>query len=513
MASQLWLTINRQTERLFEVGAKVGLWFWEKTGRNAGLVFFGGLAHMILGLLVGGYVAHLLWNRIFDDATLKGMSDTGRFLVAFIPIVVKGVLLLTFVALSALFWIWLERKVAGRMQSRLGPMHTGGWHGWSQTLADGIKLLGKEDLVPRDADKALFLFAPYLVFVGAVLPFMALPFGFGPTTIAVDVNIGVFFIVATMSLEVIGVVLAGWASNNKWSVYGGLREAAQVVVYEIPLGITLLIPIVYAGSMQMTVISEAQNGPIWNWFLFRDPFSFIAFFIFFVTALASCKRAPFDLPEAESELVSGFHTEYSGLRWSFFFMAEYGAMYLVSAVAVVLWLGGPNIGIFPYKPTADGSTLSVVLKLLGPFVILTKASILVFVQMWVRWTLPRIRLDQMLYMCIKVLLPAALLCLTGTCLWKWLLNPAAAGSSFGTALSAHPVGAIVDIAGRAVLVLIFLYCNAKLIWWAWDARRVSRQDEKSFGSAWRTWGARATSDYWGAGYEWKDPALKKPEQA
>jgi NADH-quinone oxidoreductase subunit H len=508
----LWQTINRTTERLFEVGAKVGLWFWEKTGRNAALIFFGALIHVCVGVLLGGYAAHLIWNRIFDPQTVRGMSEGGRFLVHFIPVVVKSVVVLTFFALSALFWIWLERKVAGRMQSRLGPMHTGGWHGWSQTLADGIKLLGKEDLVPRDADRGLFLFAPYLVFVGALLPFLALPFGFGPVTIPLDLNVGAFFIVATLSLEVIGVVLAGWAGNNKWSVYGGLREAAQVIVYEIPMGLAMLIPVIYAGSLQMTVIIEQQNGPLWNWLLFRDPFSFVAFFIFFITSLASCKRAPFDLPEAESELVSGFHTEYSGLRWSFFFMAEYGAMYLVSALAAVLWLGGPNIGIFPHMPSAEGSVFNTVVKLAGPFIILLKASVLVFVQMWLRWTLPRIRLDQVLYMCIKVLLPAVMLCLFGTCLWKWLLTPVPAGASLSEAIQARPATALVDVIARAVLIALFVYAHVKLLWWAWDARRVAGQDEKSFGSAWRTWGARATSDYWGPGYEWKDPHLKKPEQ-
>ena len=231
--------------------------------------------------------------------------------------------------------IWWERKVAGRIQSRLGPMRVGGWHGWAQSFADGVKLVLKEDLVPKDADAVLFRVAPYLAIIPTMLAFMALPFG--ATYMFRELDVALIFILSMLGIEVVSVIVAGWASNNKWSVYGGMREACQMVAYEIPMGMALLVPVACVGSLSLTTIGEAQSGGWFTWLAFSNPFAFVAFVSYFIASLASCKRAPFDLPEAESELVAGFHTEYSGFRWALFFFAEYASMFVVAfAFAVVL---------------------------------------------------------------------------------------------------------------------------------------------------------------------------------
>src|SRR4051794_31764912 len=240
-------------------------------------------------------------------------------------------LLINVVAVGALIFIWMERKIAGRIQDRLGPTRVGGKFGWLQTLADGIKLVAKEDITPKDADPLLFKLAPYVSFAASFTAYMALPFANGWA--AQEVNVGIFFIVAVLGLEVFGVILGGYASGSKWSLFGGMREAAQVVSYEVPRAISVLVPVIVAGSMNLSAIARAQDGVFWNWYVFHDPFTFLAFWTFFICGTASCKRAPFDLAEAESELVAGFHTEYSGFRWLIFFMAEYGSMFAISGIA------------------------------------------------------------------------------------------------------------------------------------------------------------------------------------
>lgn len=328
--------------------------------------------------------------------------------------IVQGTILITFVALSAIFFIWLERKVAGRIQDRLGPTRVGGKFGWLQTLADGLKLLVKEDLIPKDADRMLFKLGPYVAFVGAFAAFIALPFGH--YAVARDMNIGIFFILAVVSTEVFGVILAGYGSGSKWSLFGGMREAAQVVSYEVPMAICVLIPVIVAGTMSMHEFGVYQKGPLWNWIIFHDPFTFLAFWTYFTCAVASCKRAPFDLAEAESELVAGFHTEYSGLRWSFFFMAEYGAMFAVSGIAVLLFLGGWHTGIF-WK-NEDIVKYGWWWDILNVLVFIVKSWLLVFVMMWVRWTLPRLRIDQVMMTCLKYLLPISCFLLLGVSTWQ-----------------------------------------------------------------------------------------------
>jgi NADH-quinone oxidoreductase subunit H len=330
-------------------------------------------------------------------------------------------ILVAFVAGSAIFFIWLERKVAGRIQDRLGPTRVGGKFGWLQTIADGIKLLVKEDLIPGQADQMLFRLGPYIAFCGAFMAFVALPFANG--WVAKPLSIGVFFMLAVMSTEVFGIILAGYGSGSKWSLFGGMREAAQMVSYEVPMAICVLVPVIVAGSMDLNKVALNQTGFFYNWYLFHDPFTFVAFWTYFTCATAQCKRAPFDLAEAESELVAGFHTEYSGLRWSFFFMAEYAAMFAVSGIAVLLFLGGWNTGILPkawspHDALAWPWPILSVGNLINCVVFILKAWLLVFVMMWVRWTLPRLRIDQVMMTCLKYLLPISCVLLLGVSVWQ-----------------------------------------------------------------------------------------------
>ncbi|HEX4589217.1 MAG TPA: NADH-quinone oxidoreductase subunit NuoH, partial [Gemmataceae bacterium] len=324
-----------------------------------------------------------------------------RVLIAFIA----AVILVTFVAVSALIFIWAERKVSARIQDRLGPTRVGGKFGWLQTLADGVKLICKEDTIPADADHFLFRLAPYIAFCGSFVAFLALPFGNG--VVAENMNVAIFFMLAVMSSEVFGIILAGYGSGSKWSLFGGIREAAQVVSYEVPRAMTVLVPVILAGTLNLNTIGRQQGGFLWNWYVFHDPFTFAAFFIFFVCATASCKRAPFDLAEAESELVAGFHTEYSGLRWSLFFMAEYGSMFAVSGIATILFLGGWNSGLTPrdLSEMLPGTWGWLLGNLINVAVFILKGWLLVGVMMWVRWTLPRLRIDQVMMTCLKYLLP------------------------------------------------------------------------------------------------------------
>ena len=318
-----------------------------------------------------------------------------------------------FVSLVGMAAVWLERKISAHIQCRLGPMEVGP-HGILQTLADGIKLLGKEDLVPDKADRVLFALAPMIVFAATYVSFAVLPFS--SEGVIIDLNIGIFFLAAVGSLEAIGVVMAGWSSNNKWSLFGAIRAATQVVSYEVPLGLTLLAAVVCAGTMSLNEMTEAQAGWFWSWFIFRNPFMWAVFIIYYTASLAECQRAPFDLPEAESELVSGFHTEYSGMRFAIFFLAEYGKMYVVSALAVVMFFGGWYTGI----PAIDNIG-GLGGNLIGAAVMITKSMILVCSQMWIRWTLPRIRLDQVMDICLKYLLPCGLGLLMLVSIWQGLL--------------------------------------------------------------------------------------------
>jgi NADH-quinone oxidoreductase subunit H len=332
------------------------------------------------------------------------------YVIAFIA----AFLLINFMLLGAIFSVWMERKVSARIQDRLGPTRVGGKFGWLQTLADGMKLLIKEDIIPAVADQMLFRAAAYVALVGSYLAFVALPWGNG--VVALNMNIAVFYMLAVMATEVFGVILAGYGSGSKWSLFGGIREAAQVVSYEVPMAICVLVPVIVAGTMNLTNVTRQQSGFFWNWYVFHDPFTFCAFWTYFTCATASCKRAPFDLAEAESELVAGFHTEYSGFRWLILFMAEYGSMFAVSGIALNLFLGGWNLGLTPDDLTAylgpiAGNVLNVI-------IFLVKGFLLVFVMMWVRWTLPRLRIDQVMMTCLKYLLPISCVLLLGVSVWQ-----------------------------------------------------------------------------------------------
>lgn len=348
--------------------------------------------------------------------------------------------LVTFVAVSALIFIWAERKIAGRIQDRLGPTRVGGRFGWLQTVADGIKLLAKEDTIPAGADRFLFRLAPYLAFCASFAAFLALPFG--ARLVGHESGVAAFLVLAILSSEVFGVVLAGYASNNKWSLFGGVREAAQVVSYEVPRALCTLVPVLLTGTLSLTAMGAAQAGGFWEWNAFHDPFTLLASLVFFVVVVASCKRAPFDLAEAESELVAGFHTEYSGLRWSFFFMAEYGSMFAVSGLAVLLFFGGWHTGFLPFEPTQEFGLVAGSLIDATAFVL--KSWVLVFVMMWARWSLPRLRIDQVMTTCLRYLLPLACFLVVAVCLWR-LLVPAEVGRWVRYVLAGGSVAFVVGV--------------------------------------------------------------------
>ncbi|MCE2412753.1 NADH-quinone oxidoreductase subunit NuoH [Candidatus Poribacteria bacterium] len=306
------------------------------------------------------------------------------------------------VPLLPLVLVLAERKVSARFQNRTGPMRVGPW-GTLQTLADGVKLIFKEDFIPPQGDKLLFLLAPYIIFACSFAVFAAIPFSEG--ILVSDFNIGIFYIMAISSVIVMGVIMAGWSSNSKWSLLGSLRSAAQIVSYEIPLGLSILTVVMLVESLSMQEIVASQSNGVFSWLIFRTPFAFIAFFIFFISSIAEVNRTPFDLPEAESEIVAGFHTEYSGMRFALFFIAEYANMFAVSAIAVTLFLGGWE-GVLPGYDILGG---------FPGFVI--KSMALVFLMMWLRWTLPRLRVDQLMNLCWKYFIPIAFFNILGTGIW------------------------------------------------------------------------------------------------
>ena len=293
---------------------------------------------------------------------------------------VAGLLgVLIFVVVNALLLTWAERKVAGRMQRRIGPKEVGPF-GLIQPIADALKLLGKEILTPRQVEKPLYYLAPTLVFIPVLVSFIVIPFD---ASLQVrDINVGILVILAFSSLSVLSILFAGWGSNNKYALIGSIRSVAQNVAYEIPLLLSLLPIIMMTNSLSLKEIVEAQKN---GWFVFWQP---LAFIIYFIAGVAETNRTPFDLPEAESELVAGYHTEYSGMRFALFFLAEYTNIFIVSAIAVTFFLGGYQ---GPFLP--------------GIVWFLIKSYSLVFVIIWLRWTFPRVRFDQLLNFSWKVLIP------------------------------------------------------------------------------------------------------------
>jgi NADH-quinone oxidoreductase subunit H len=322
----------------------------------------------------------------------EAVTNTGG---DWLRLIVGLILVLIFSQLNALFLVWLERKVAGHIQLRYGPMEVGP-HGLLQTIVDGIKLVGKELITPLKADKKLFVIAPVLVFMPVLVPFLVLPFG--PELIIRDMNVGLLLIFAFSTFSVLAILVGGWASNNKYALLGAIRSVAQNVAYEIPLLLSVMSVVLMVHSFKFSELVMAQHRV---WFIFLQP---VAAIIYFICATAETNRAPFDIPEAESELVAGFHTEYSGMRFGLFFLAEYTNMFIVCAVATSLFLGGWH-GPFGFS-----------LGIPGVVWFLAKTYFLLFVLMWFRWTFPRVRFDQLMNFSWKVLIPLSMLNLLVTAL-------------------------------------------------------------------------------------------------
>ena len=354
------------------------------------------LAVVVLGVIAALPLIAATLSELISDYAPAGLGNLVAVLAGTAGFV--GI-----VALNPIYAIWLERKVAAHMQDRLGPMRVG-WHGLLQSFADGIKLMFKEDIVPQDADRVLFRAAPMLAVASAFAAFAVIPWGVradGVVLAVSNLNIGVLYFIAITSLGALAVLMAGWGSNNKYALYGGMRAAAQMVSYEIPTAILALVVIAQVGTLNLAEIVAAQAGGLFgvgDWLIFQlFPLNLIAFVLFFICGLAETNRTPFDIPEAESELVAGFHTEYTGMRFAFFFLAEYGNMLLVSMLAALLFLGG-WVGPF-------GS---------NPLLLFMKAFGLVVVQMWLRWTLPRLRVDQLMAVCWKYIIPISFFLLIAT---------------------------------------------------------------------------------------------------
>lgn len=317
-----------------------------------------------------------------------------------------------FILVYALVTVWTEMKISAHMQDRLAYMYTGP-HGVLQPLADILKLIQKENIVPTAANKPLFFLSPFLVFIGTYAGFATLPFS--SAYIGSNINLGVFYIIAVTSIVVVGLLMAGWASNNKWSMFGAMRSAGQIISYEIPTALALLVAVMITGSLNLQDIIRFQDGGIQNWVvfggavplmqkLFLIPFTLVAFLIMFIAGIAEVNRTPFDLPEAESELVQGYNTEYSGMKFAIFYLAEYANMYLVSGVAACLFLGGWSS---PFGDFMSG-------PIWGVFWIVLKGYSFVILQIWIRWTLPRLRVDQLMYTSWKVLIPFLFVCVFAT---------------------------------------------------------------------------------------------------
>jgi NADH-quinone oxidoreductase subunit H len=324
---------------------------------------------------------------------------SGIFDNFWVMLAVKLGAVVTVVMVLALVIIYAELKISAHMQSRIGPYYAGGRWGWAQPLADAVKFLQKEDLTPADADRPVFKAAPMVMLAGSFAVLVILPFS--PSLIAQDLDLGIFYVLAAGSVGTLGVLMAGWASANKYSLMGGLRAAAQLIAYELPLVLAVVGVVIQAGTLSMVGIVEAQAEPVFHIgsvgiqlpYLLQG--QVIGFLIFMVAALAELSRTPFDLPIAESELVMGYLTEYSGIRFTMFFLGEYVGIFAMSAVAATLFLGGyhvPGLG-------AD---------VFGPIVLVAKSMLLVFLIIWFRWTFPRVREDQLQGFAWRWLVPLAL---------------------------------------------------------------------------------------------------------
>jgi NADH-quinone oxidoreductase subunit H len=352
-----------------------------------------------------------------------------------------------FLAISSGFvvvGVYLERKVSAFIQDRLGPMEVGKW-GLLQLIADLLKLLQKEDIVPTAADRKLFLIAPAVIFASIFAGYAVIPLT--PDLQGSATAVGVFYLLAIISFDVVGILMAGWGSNNKYSLLGAMRSVAQIISYEIPLGLTVLCVVMLCQTLNLQEISFQQGiytyettwlfnqrwlgidvtgwGGIFAWNVVRHPLLLIAYVIFFICTLAEANRAPFDLPEGESEIVSGYATEYSGMRFALLFLSEYAMMLLVSILGVILFWGSwntplPNLGPVRLADWTSGEPGTIWGNLTAAFWLLSKALLAVLCQMWVRWTFPRVRIDQMMFLAWKVLTPVGLILVLITGIWRLL---------------------------------------------------------------------------------------------
>lgn len=337
---------------------------------------------MISGVLVAAVsAADSAFSNLWVALIVKALAVVGFFLV--VPLVVG----------------YMEHKTLAHMQSRLGPMEAGGFHGWAQLIADGVKFIQKEQLTPTAADRWVFTLAPGVVMIPYIAIFVAIPLG--DTVFATDLDAGIFFVLAASGISVIGVLMAGWASANKFSLIGALRAAAQLIAYELPLILAAAAVVMQAGSLSLVDIVEAQRG---LWFIFTQP---VGFAIFIVAALAELTRPPFDMPVADSEIIFGAYTEYTGIRFAFFLLAEYGGIVAMSAIAAVMYLGGYLAGPVPGPEW-----------LVGPAATLLKTFALAFVIIWFRATFPRMREDQLQRFAWVLLIPVALVNILVTAVLK-----------------------------------------------------------------------------------------------
>jgi NADH-quinone oxidoreductase subunit H len=342
------------------------------------------------------------WRVLYDFTSFTKWIDTSLhnamspFWTTVTEMLIIGVLILLFYALVGLFLVYAERKVCAFMQNRLGPNRVGPF-GIFQTIADLFKLLFKELIPIKNADGFLFNLAPFIVIIASFMAIAAIPFAKGLH--AIDLNIGVLYVIAVSAMGVIGVLLAGWSSNNKYSLIGAMRSGAQIVSYELSVGLAIITIVILAGSMQLSVIVEAQRD---GWFIFKGHIpAFIAFIIFLISSTAETNRGPFDLAEAESELTAGYHTEYSGIKFAFFFLAEYINMFIVASIAATVFLGG-------WMPFHVGhwEGFNHIMDFIPPFIwYIGKTFFVIFLMMWFKWTFPRLRIDQLLTLEWKYLLP------------------------------------------------------------------------------------------------------------
>jgi NADH-quinone oxidoreductase subunit H len=353
---------------------------------------------------------------------------------------------LPFVLVYIIFVVYAERKVSAFIQDRLGPMETGKF-GLLQTIADLLKLVQKEAITPSNADKILFALAPFLFFVAVFSGFAFIPLSHhhGDTSI----ELSLLFLITIISLDILGILAAGWGSNNKYALFGAIRSVAQIISYEIPLGISILCIVVISQSMDLQSISLQQGifssqtnyflgiglevlettkiGGFLTWNIFRYPILAIVFVIFFIASLAEANRTPFDLPEAESELIAGFHTEYTGVKFAILMLAEYAMLLLMSLLLVILFLGAwnsplPNIGILKFATWTSGKAYHYSALCWGIFWLFSKTFCIIFLKMWIRWTYPRLRIDQLMTLCWKYLTPFSLICLLICSIWKLMLS-------------------------------------------------------------------------------------------